>query len=97
MGGFTSFQFEATNLLIDGNNFIVIKINNIRHKESVPTDNFDWWNYGGITRDVMLAEMPGTFINDYKMQFAKDDPKTIRVYIQFDGSDLFQQIKISNT
>ena len=94
-GGFTPFEFEITKKLNDGNNFIVIKVNNTRKKENVPTDNFDWWNYGGITRDVMLAEMPATFIKEYKVQLAKGDLKTIQGYVQLDGSDLFQQIKIS--
>ncbi len=48
-GGFTPFQFDVTSLLHDGNNFVVVKTNNIRRKENVPTENFDWWNYGGIT------------------------------------------------
>ena len=27
--------------------------------------NFDWWNYGGITRDVMLVQTPEVFVEDY--------------------------------
>ncbi|HYJ62634.1 MAG TPA: glycoside hydrolase family 2 TIM barrel-domain containing protein [Parafilimonas sp.] len=94
-GGFTPFEFEVTKLLNDGNNFIVIKVNNTRKKENVPTDNFDWWNYGGITRDVLLAEMPATFIKDYKIQLAKNDLKKIEGYVQLDGANLSQQIKIN--
>ena len=74
-GGFTPFEYEVTNLLKDGNNFIVVKVNNARKKENVPTDNFDWVNYGGITRDVLLAEVPATYIKDYKLQLAKGDMK----------------------
>jgi beta-glucuronidase len=94
-GGFTPFEFEVTNQLNDGNNFIVIKVNNARKKENVPTDNFDWWNYGGITRDVLLAEMPSTFIKDYKVQLAKNDLQHIEGYVQLDGVNLSQQIKIN--
>jgi beta-glucuronidase len=94
-GGFTPFEFEVTKQLQDGNNFIVVKVNNTRKKENVPTDNFDWWNYGGITRDVVLAEMPSTFIKDYKLQLGKNDLKTIEGYVQLNGADLSQQIKIS--
>ncbi|HEY2726587.1 MAG TPA: glycoside hydrolase family 2 TIM barrel-domain containing protein, partial [Parafilimonas sp.] len=94
-GGFTPFEFEVTKQLHDGNNFIVIKVNNTRKKENVPTDNFDWWNYGGITRDVLLAEMPATFIKDYKVQLAKNDLKTIEGYVQLDGATSSQQIKIN--
>ncbi|HEY6975923.1 MAG TPA: glycoside hydrolase family 2 TIM barrel-domain containing protein [Chitinophagaceae bacterium] len=94
VGGFTPFQFEVTNVLQNGNNFLVVEVDNTRHKESVPTLNFDWWNYGGITRDVVLAEMPGTFINDYKIQLAKGDLKTITGYIQLDGTHSSQKINI---
>ena len=94
-GGFTPFEFEVTRQLNDGNNFIVIKVNNTRKKENVPTDNFDWWNYGGITRDVLLAEMPATFIKDYKIQLAKNDLKKIEGYVQLDGANSSQQININ--
>ena len=94
-GGFTPFEFEVTKQLNDGNNFIVVKVNNTRKKENVPTDNFDWWNYGGITRDVLLAEIPSTFIKDYKIQLAKNDPKTIEGFVQLNGDHLSQQIKIN--
>ncbi len=94
-GGFTPFEFEVTKQLKDGNNFIVIKVNNTRKKENVPTDNFDWWNYGGITRDVLLAEMPATFIKDYAIQLAKNNLKTINGFVQLDGASSSQQIKIN--
>jgi beta-glucuronidase len=94
-GGFTPFEFEVTRQLHDGDNFIVVKVNNARKKENVPTDNFDWWNYGGITRDVLLAEMPSTFIKDYTVQLAKNDLKSIEGYVQLDGVNLSRQIKIN--
>ena len=94
-GGFTPFEYELTNQLHDGNNFIVIKVNNARKKENVPTDNFDWWNYGGITRDVLLVEQSSTFIKDYKVQLAKNDLKTIEGYVQLDGASSSQQIEIN--
>jgi len=89
-GGFTPFEFEVTNLLHNGNNSIVIKVNDTRKKENVPTTNFDWWNYGGITRDVVLAEMSQNFIRDYKIQLAKNDLKTIKGYLQLDQPQVEQ-------
>ena len=94
-GGFTPFQFDVTSLLHDGNNFVVVKANNKRRKENVPTENFDWWNYGGITGDVMLAELPGTFISDYKIQLAKSDNKHINGFVQLKGPQLLQTITVS--
>ena len=64
-GGFTPYNCEVTSLLHDGDNFVVIQVNDARRKENVPTLSTDWWNYGGITRDVELVEMPQQFIQDY--------------------------------
>ncbi len=84
-GGFTPFQFEVTGQLADGNNVVVVKADNTRHKEEVPTINTDWWNYGGITRDVSLVVVPATFISDYKVQLAKNDPTHIEGYVQLNA------------
>ncbi len=65
-GGFTPFQFEIdAGLLKEKDNFVVVKVDNKRHKDEVPTVNTDWWNYGGITRDVLLVETPEVFVEDY--------------------------------
>ena len=44
--------------------------------------NTDWWNYGGITRDVLLAEVSAAYIADYKVQLAKGDRGRIEGYVQ---------------
>ena len=64
-GGFTPFNFEITDLVKANDNYLVVKADNKRLKEAVPALNTDWWNYGGITRDVMLIEEPSVFIRDY--------------------------------
>lgn len=86
-GGFTPFQFEVGDKLLDGDNFLVVMVDNTRKKDEVPTINTDWWNYGGITRDVNLVETPESFINDYKVQLAKNDATKIKGYIELDGSE----------
>lgn len=85
-GGFTPFQFEVTDQLVDGDNFVVLMVDNTRKKDMVPTINTDWWNYGGITRGVALVETPKSFITDYKVQLAKDSMNQIEGFIQLDGS-----------
>ncbi len=54
-GGFTPFQFNITDLIIEGENFLAVEVNNTRTVDAIPALSFDWWNYGGITRDVMLV------------------------------------------
>ncbi|RYF03442.1 MAG: hypothetical protein EOO40_12215, partial [Deltaproteobacteria bacterium] len=85
-GGFTPVQFEITGrLAAGGDNFVVVKADNTRHPDAVPTINTDWWNYGGLTRDVFVAEAPATFVVDYKVQLAKNDPNTVAGYVQLSG------------
>ncbi len=93
-GGFTPFQFDVTALLHDGNNFIVVKVNDARRKENVPTENFDWWNYGGITGNVVLIEMSATYISDYKIQLAKSDNKYINGFVRIKGQRAGQKITV---
>ncbi|NDW08574.1 glycoside hydrolase family 2 protein [Dysgonomonas sp. 520] len=85
IGGFTPFNFEVTNLLKDGENSVVVKVDNKRIPEGVPTIITDWWNYGGITRDVKLIETPETFIRDYYLQLKKNENTKIEGWIQLDG------------
>ena len=71
VGGFTPFNFDVTDLLHDGKNFVIVKVDNKRSASAVPTQIFDWWNYGGITRDVLLLSVAPTYIESYTLQLDK--------------------------
>ena len=81
-GGFTPFWFEVTDVLKEGENSLILWVNNTRGADEVPTLNFDWWNYGGITRDVLLVSVPEVFIRDWRMTF---DGSAIDVTVFLDG------------
>lgn len=65
--GFTPFSFDATDVVVEGENVIVARVDNRRAFEVVPGEIYDWWNYGGITRDVWLATSPATYIEHWKV------------------------------
>jgi beta-glucuronidase len=94
VGGFTPFNFEITDLLKEKENRLVVKVDNKRKKEAVPTLNTDWFNYGGITRDVKLIETAPTFISDYHIQLGKGSMTEVSGYIRLNGNDLQQEIII---
>ena len=71
VGGFTPFNYDISDLLKEGENVVVVKVDNKRHAEDVPTQIFDWWNYGGITRDVKLVKVPMVYMEDYNLQLTK--------------------------
>ena len=72
-GGFTPFAFDVTDLLTDGTHSLVVAVDNARRPENVPCAEFDWWNYGGIIRDVALFELPESYVAEGTLQCAKGD------------------------
>ncbi len=93
-GGFTPFQFEITGKLKDTNS-VIVRVNNQRQADEIPALNFDWWNYGGITRDVSLIETPVNFIKDYNVQLAKNSFDTIAGWVEVGGNNLSEPVSIS--
>jgi len=71
-GGFTGFDCEATQQLHAGKNFVVVAVDDTRQADGVPTELTDWFNYGGITRDVALVDVPGSFIDDYDLHLNRE-------------------------
>ncbi len=71
-GGFTPFAFEVTDVLRDGNNQITVGVDSTATRTSVPPMVTDWENYGGITREVTLIEVPQTFVDDAWVRLTPD-------------------------
>ena len=90
-GGFTPFNFEVTDLLRETGNFLIVRVDNKRLREGVPTLNTDWWNYGGLTRRVRLVTVPNTFIRNYHVQLARGSLDKLAGWIQLDGPQFGQQ------
>ena len=86
-GGYTPFNFEVTGQLKDGENSLVVEVDNTRRLEGVPSIHTDWWNYGGITRGVKLIEVPQNFIQNYFVQLAKGRPDEIQGWVQLSGGN----------
>ncbi|QQS37218.1 MAG: beta-glucuronidase [Ignavibacteriales bacterium] len=93
-GGFTPFNFEITALLKEDENFVVVKVDNKRVREGVPTLNTDWWNYGGITRDVNIVATPEIFVQDYFIQLEKNSMDKISGWVKLEGSSANQDVTI---
>jgi beta-glucuronidase len=95
IGGFTPFAYEVTKLVKAHGNSLVVHVNNNRHLEAVPTVNTDWWNYGGITRDVLLVETPATYIANFRTRLKPGTTNTIEADVQLDGVAPAQTVKVN--
>jgi len=93
-GGFTPFNFEITTLVRETANSLIVKVDNQRRREGVPTLNTDWWNYGGLTREVKLVETPATFVQDYFIQLQKGSRDHISGWVKLNGDRLNQKVTV---
>lgn len=81
-GGFTPFNCEASSFLREGPNVVIVSVNDTRHADDIPSLRPDWFNYGGLTRDVMLVEVPREFIQQYSVQLDRGGSNRITGWIQ---------------
>ena len=87
-GGFTAFNCDVTAALKDGGNFVVAVVDNTRHEDGVPTTQTDWFNYGGLTREVSLITVPEVFIDQYDLHLSKTQPDTIEGWVHVQEASL---------
>jgi beta-glucuronidase len=73
LGGSTPFFAELTHHLRPGAaNRLQIHVDNRRSAERVPMNHFDWFNHGGIYREVELLRLPQVYISDAALQLVPD-------------------------
>ena len=93
-GGFTDFDCDVSASVHAGSNFIVIAVDNTRLPDGVPTLNMDWWNYGGLTRDVSLIDVPATYIDDYDLHLNRDRT-AIEGSVHVEGGETGVEVMVS--
>ena len=94
IGGFTPFNFDVTDQLKEGENFVIVKVDNKRHAEDVPTQIFDWWNYGGITRDVLLVDVPATYVENYSLQLLSLEGRQLGFTVKLNKAEAGQKVTL---
>ncbi|MDR1561337.1 MAG: hypothetical protein LBS23_03210, partial [Holosporaceae bacterium] len=87
VGASTPFFVEITDVLRERNRIIVV-VDNTRRAESLPAENFDWFNYGGIHRSIEILRLPETFIKRFDVALKRDGTfSNIEIRIEIDGPD----------
>src|SRR5271165_3431607 len=94
-GGFTGFDCEITQALREGNNFAVIAVDSTRLADGVPTLKTDWWNYGGLTREVSLVEVPDRYIDEFDLHLKRGTRNEIEGWVHVVGAPTGSEIKVT--
>ena len=71
-GASTPFCAEISGVA-EADNRIVVVVEARRRADRVPMDNTDWFNYGGLYRDVKLLRVPSVFIKDWFLRLDPSD------------------------
>jgi len=62
-GGYTEFSFDVSEYLdYSAENVIAVKVDSKKRTYQIPGHSIDWWNCGGITREVFLERHPKIFL-----------------------------------
>ncbi len=97
-GGYTPFSFEVTDLIKENDNFLIIGVDAARRADNIPAEVHDWFNHGGIIRDVKLIEVPETFINNYYISLDKstlnNKTKRLNGKLEFSGKSLPSKARV---
>ena len=85
-GGSTPFFVELTGTLVAGENRLLVQVENRRSSDRVPMHHFDWFNHGGIYREVDLLPLSKNFIRDVFIRLLPDSGFS-RIAIDIELSD----------
>lgn len=86
LGASTPFFVELTDHVLPGRNWLMLFVDNRRRPDRLPMQNTDWFNYGGIYREVSLYRTPGTVIRDLFVTLAPGRYDLIRAEIEVEGA-----------
>jgi beta-glucuronidase len=89
-GGSTPFTVEVSGTVKTGmDNRLIVVVDARRSPQRVPMDNTDWFNYGGLYRDVYLARVPGVYIKDWFVRLVPDGTfSNIKIDLSIDLSSI---------
>ena len=94
VGGFTPFNLDVTQQLHEGENFVIVKVDNKRHADNVPTQIFDWWNYGGITRDVLLVDVAPVYVENYSLQLVSLEGRRVAFSVRLNQAEAGREVTL---
>ncbi|GHT64351.1 beta-glucuronidase [Spirochaetia bacterium] len=93
-GSSTPFNADISDL-VKTENRIVVVADARRSPLRIPMENTDWFNYGGIYRDVYLIRLPKVFIKDWFVRLVPDGTfSKIRTDVLIDSNTVAGKVLI---
>ncbi len=91
IGGYVGFDIEITDRVKDGNNEILVRVDNGIDLNLIPSQKADFFQYGGLTRDVFIFSAPENRLKQVRVQTpdVSEQSATIRLEAFVDGQSGF--------
>ncbi|MHA1377956.1 MAG: glycoside hydrolase family 2 protein [Candidatus Helarchaeota archaeon] len=86
-GGFLPFKFKVNEYIKKGKNLIAARADNIGRKSGIPGKNTDWYNWGGIYRDIFLNILPIIRVKKIKIKTLNLINKRAKVQFSYKLTD----------
>jgi beta-glucuronidase len=105
LGGSTPFFVELTSQVRRGENHLLIQVENRRRPDRVPMHHFDWFNYGGLYREVDLLALPAVFLRDVRIgwrdaaiavEVTLSDPVAATARVTIPALGIAQDVAVAN-
>ena len=87
LGGSTPFFVDLSDRMRGGRHHLLIHVENTRRPDRVPCHHTDWFNYGGLHRDVSLMVLPRDHITDLFARLVPGQGVVVDVRVSDDRSD----------
>ncbi|NVM55664.1 MAG: beta galactosidase jelly roll domain-containing protein [Candidatus Helarchaeota archaeon] len=82
-GGFLPFKLKIPNKILEKNNVIAVEVENFREFSRLPSLQYDWYNWGGIYRDIDLIVVPKEWIQWIRITTKKITPNSATLIINY--------------
>lgn len=82
IGGYVGFEIDITNFIKTGVNEVLVRVDNSFNPEIIPSQQSDFFIYGGITRDVWLVTKPKNHIASWQISTPQVSQKTASLKIK---------------
>ena len=99
-GAFTQFDFILNNIEA-GEHTLIVRADNRQDEKSIPQKRVDWFNYGGIARDVFFDELKGVCVLQNHVKYTLNEDLTAAtlysdlVLYNADGNTVSSNVKVT--
>jgi beta-galactosidase/beta-glucuronidase len=95
-GGFLPFRFQFSfdDLRINADNYLAVKVDSRLYRSGIPSDNYDWFNWSGIHRNVQIVILERTRVREIKLvtKIPVDNPNISNIQASYSVKKPFEYL-----